>query len=266
LQGSAIEKGIDLIGDGAIPRWVDPTVYSEIVAAEGNRIAVVARDGPLDARVPHMKRWRMQDVVAHLGGVHRWATQIVSTCSWDGSGFHRGRDEGESLILWFEQGVADLVAALEAADPAAKCPNFSPGSPQVAGFWSRRQAHETTVHRWDAESASGAITPILPLVATDGIDELLHTFTRTRGHQVLDEVLELLTTDTGAAWTVTPAAKPGRVEVVRGKPIGAAATVSGPAEDLLLSLWHRLSIEEASLAITGRTEAAVGFVTGPVTS
>jgi uncharacterized protein (TIGR03083 family) len=136
----------------------------------------------------------------------------------------------------------------------------------VAGFWSRRQAHETTVHRWDAESASGAITPILALVATDGIDELLHTFTRTRGHQVLDDVLELVATDTGAAWTVAPAAKPGRVEVVRGKPVGSAATVSGPAEDLLLALWHRLSIEEASLAITGRTEAAVGFVTGPVTS
>ena len=250
----------------AIPGWVDPGTYSAIVAAEGGRIAAVAREGPLDAKVPHMKRWRMQDVVAHLGGVHRWATQIVSTCSWDGSGFHRGRDEGETLIRWFEQGVEDLTAALEAADPTAKCPNFSPGSPQIAGFWRRRQAHETTIHRWDAESASGSVSPILPLVATDGIDELLHTFTRTRGHQVLDDVLELLTTDTGAAWTVTPAANPGRVEVVRGKPVGAAATVSGPAEDLVLALWHRLPIEETALSVTGQTDTGLDFVTGPVTS
>ena len=104
----------------------------------------------------------------------------------------------------------------------------------------------------------------LPLVATDGIDELLHTFTRTRGHQVLDDVLELLTIDTGGV-DLTPAAKPGRVEVVRGRPVGAAA-ISGPAEDLLLALWHRLTVEEATLAITGRTEEAVGFITGPVTS
>ena len=254
-----------MIGDGH-PHWVDPTVYSEIVAAEGDRIAVVARDGPLDARVPHMKRWRMQDVVAHLGGVHRWATQIVSTCSWDGSGFHCGRDEGESLIVWFEQGVADLVAALEAADPRRSAPTSRRGAHRWpdSGRGARLTKPPST-----AGTPSRPVAPSLrslPLVATDGIDELLHTFTRTRGHQVLDDVLELLTIDTGAAWTLTPTAKPGRVEVVRGRPVGATATVSGPAEDLLLALWHRLTVEEATLAITGRTEEAVGFITGPVTS
>ena len=208
----------------------------------------------------------MQDVVAHLGGVHRWATQIVSTCSWDGSGFHCGRDEGESLIVWFEQGVADLVAALEAADPAARCPNFSPGSPQVAGFWRRRQAHETTVHRWDTESASGSITPIAPPRRHRRDRRTaphLHPHPRPSGARRRVGVVDHRHR---AAWTLTPTAKPGRVEVVRGKPVGATATVSGPAEDLLLALWHRLTVEEATLAITGRTEEAVGFITGPVTS
>ena len=40
------------------------------------------------------------------------------------------------------------------------------------GFWSRRQAHELAVHRWDAQLAAGAPQPIDRALAADGIQEL----------------------------------------------------------------------------------------------
>ena len=44
---------------------------------------------------------------------------------------------------------------------------------QTVGFWLRRMAHETSIHRRDVESAVGAETPVAPDLAVDGIDEVL---------------------------------------------------------------------------------------------
>lgn len=243
---------------------VDPTTYTDTIAAEGARISAIARGAPLDARVPHLRRWRLADVVGHLGGVHRWAAEVVERRSMS-VGRRRGREEGDALIDWFDDGVAHLVATLEADEPDAPCPNFSPGSENTVLFWARRQAHETTMHRWDAESSVGRITPFSPAFATDGIDELFATFTRSRGRQVLTEPIALVTTDTGAEWVVSPAVKGGRIDVARprSRPHGLT-TIEGTAEALELALWHRLSFDEARLTITGRRDAAEAFVAGPV--
>jgi hypothetical protein len=44
---------------------------------------------------------------------------------------------------------------------------------QTVGFWARRMALETVVHRVDAEQARGAVAPVDAALATDGIDEIL---------------------------------------------------------------------------------------------
>lgn len=239
--------------------------YVEVVAEQGARVAAVARVGPLGGRVPHMRRWTLTDVVAHLGGVHRWAAEIVSTRAWSGSGHRRGRARGNTLIDWFEVGLAQLVAVLAAADYTEPCPNFSPGSPNVVGFWARRQAHETTVHRWDAESAAGQLTPIEPELAADGVDEMLSVFRRTRGGQFIDAPLGLVTTDSGGSWRVQPAAKPGRVEIVTGAGAldGVATTVAASAEALLLAVWGRRDLDDGGFHVTGRAELARAFLPGP---
>jgi hypothetical protein len=71
---------------------VDPTTYLDTIAIEAARVVEVARIGPMDARVPHMRRWRLSDVVAHLGGVHRWAGEVVEQRSMS-AGRRRGREE-----------------------------------------------------------------------------------------------------------------------------------------------------------------------------
>ncbi len=245
------------------PFPIEPMFFVDALAEQGARVAGVARAGPPRSRVPHMRRWTLSDVVAHLGGVHRWAAGIVAERVMD-TGHRRGRATGEALAEWFDEGLAKLVAVLSAADFAGPCPNFSPGSPKTVGFWARRQAHETTVHRWDAEAAAGCASPIEATLATDGIDEVLTVFRRTRGGQHLDAPLLLQTTDTGASWRVTPAAKPGRVDV---GPVGGAtsdaAAVAAPAQDLLLALWGRCSPDGSAFQVTGRTELARAFMPGP---
>jgi uncharacterized protein (TIGR03083 family) len=245
---------------------VDRSSHAGTVASEGARVSEVAHIGPMDARVPHMRRWKLTDVVAHLGGVHRWAAEIVSTRSMS-VGRRRGRERGDALIAWFDEGVERLASVLAEADLDEPCPNFSPGSPNTIAFWARRQAHETTMHRWDAESAVGQITAIEPMFATDGIDELFDTFTRTRGRQVLAGPIVFACADTGATWTMFPAEKRGRIDFERDtvKRVGASvATVSGSAENLLLALWHRRTIAEADLTLTGPTAVAEAFIAGPV--
>lgn len=253
----------------ASPEFLDRSLYVGIIGTEGARVSEVARLGPLDGRVPHMRKWRMSDVVAHLGGVHRWAAEIVTTRSHLSVKRRQGQEQGDALIAWFDEGVAHLTSVLAAADPDGRCPNFSPGTVETNAFWARRQAHETTMHRWDTESAADKTTPIDATLATDGIDELLDVFTRTRGKQVLADPVAIRCIDTGATWTVFPADKPGRVDFLRGKGTAArqpVATIAGTAEQLLLALWHRRPLDEADLRLTGRAAVAREFVAGPVSA
>jgi hypothetical protein len=43
---------------------------------------------------------------------------------------------------------------------------------QTVGFWARRMALKTVVHRVDAEQARGAVAPVDAALGTDGIDEI----------------------------------------------------------------------------------------------
>jgi len=63
-----------------------------------------------------------------------------------------------------------LVATLLAADPMMKC---GVGRDQHVRFWSRRQLHETLVHRMDLEFAAEVIPQAEPAIAIDAIDEFL---------------------------------------------------------------------------------------------
>jgi uncharacterized protein (TIGR03083 family) len=85
------------------------------------------------------------------------------------------RPEGhDALLAAYDEAHAAFVAALEAADPGEPAWTWS-GDPadHTVGFTYRRQAHEALIHRVDAELAAGALTPLDPALATDGVDEVL---------------------------------------------------------------------------------------------
>ena len=229
------------------------------IEESATRLSELSRANDLATPVPGLGRWRIRDVVAHLGGVHRWATRIIGTRSMDGPGFTKSKLTGIELCEWFDDGADRLLDALGSNPPAASCPNFNPGSPSTVEWWARRQLHETTVHRWDVERAVDDLTPIEPKVAADGVDEYLDVFVRTRGKQTLIAPLTLTSTEPARSWSLTPSDRPGRVDTAAGPSPDAAGEITGSAEDLLLVLWGRRPLAETGLTVHGRPEVAASL-------
>jgi len=235
---------------------IEPT---QQIAAAGSRISELIRRSDLTTPAVRLGRWRVRDVVAHLGGVHRWATRIVVNRSMDGPGFTKSKLDGVELCDWFDEGVAELVAAFETNDPDGPCPNFNPGSAKTVSWWERRQMHETIVHRWDVENALECTTPIAADVSVDCIDEYLDVFVRTRGKQTLTAPLVISVTEPPRSWTLVPADRPGRLDIFAGNSGRSTTAMSGDAEALLLSLWRRQTLEEADLQIDGDPAVALSL-------
>ena len=210
---------------------------------EGELFVEAATAAGLDAPVPTCPGWQVRDLVQHLGGVHRWTTSYILTGNPNPS--HERGDaqyfaaigDGD-LFRAYRSAHAVLVEALVAAPPDLACWAFLP-APSPLAFWTRRQAHETTIHRVDAEIAAGSPSACQAGFSADGIDELLNGFfSRARGRLVCNPAVALAvrTTDTGDAWTIR--IEPERRLVTPGAG-DADCTVSGTAADLYLLLWNR---------------------------
>ncbi|WP_217178308.1 maleylpyruvate isomerase family mycothiol-dependent enzyme [Streptomyces sp. AC495_CC817] len=241
---------------------------------EGRLLATAARKAGADAEVPTCPSWRVRDLVRHTGAVHRWATAFVA----EGHPTPRplpdgpGELDGDALLTWFEEGHRRLLDTLRAAPADLDCWSFLP-APSPPAFWARRQAHETAVHRADAESALGdaprahlaeavldptanptdappaAMAPTLTTdfavdFAVDGIDELLlgfHARPKSRVRTEAPRVLRVRATDTDALWTVRLSSEPPAAERVDVSHAPYAdCEITGPASRLYLALWNRL--------------------------
>ena len=80
---------------------------------------------------------------------------------------------GRDALEWYDEARAAIVDALEAAGTGLETWTFNPDD-KTSGFWYRRMALESVVHRIDVEQAHDVVTPIDPELALDGIDELLY--------------------------------------------------------------------------------------------
>ncbi len=234
------------------------TEHIQALEEAGLGLADAAAEAGPDAEVPTCPGWRVRDLLRHTAMVHRWATTFVAEGR---TAFHPGEGEttldGEELLAYFREGHARLVAALRAAPEDLECWTFLP-APSPAAFWARRQAHETTVHRADVESAlASGPGPVDPAVAADGIDELFgafHARDRSRVRTPGPRTLRVRATDTGDAWTVrlSPTDPPRTERGDRGADGPADTELSGPADRLYLTLWNRLPA--GTVTLTGDEE------------
>jgi len=148
--------------------------YAELTAAvrgEGEAIVAAARMG-LDVAVPTCGDWQMPDLLRHVAAVyHRAATAVdqraTQPVEWQAPG-----DDGADPIAVLADALDELVHALSGADADTAVWNWS-GRDQNASFWARRMAHESAVHRFDAQRAHGMAQPIDADLAHDGLDELV---------------------------------------------------------------------------------------------
>jgi uncharacterized protein (TIGR03083 family) len=203
-----------------------------------------ARSAGLDARVPSCPEWDVHELVLHSGTTHRWATTLVSTRATGYAAADLGQlpVAREGIFDWFDEGAARLVDVLGSTDPEASV--WSWASDQRARFWSRRMAHETAVHGWDASLAAGAARAIAADIAVDGIDEQLENvpFMLKFRPEIASlkgsgETIHLHASDTEGEWLIR--LTPDGIENSRGHAKGDVAA-RGSASDLFLFLVGRV--------------------------
>ena len=215
--------------------------YLGHLTADVQRFAAAVRRGPLDAPISGCPDWDLRQLTTHMGVIHRWARHCAANAAPPESRDQFQPDpelDAQALADWLVSGGEALVDVLRTIDLDA--PTWHPFLvPKLGRVWPRRQAHETAIHRWDAEHATGTPTPIDPELASDGIDEYLDLVMRRNVERESVTLpagsLHLHCTDAHGEWLVSI---DGGFELERAHAKGAAA-LRGPAEALLLRLWNR---------------------------
>jgi uncharacterized protein (TIGR03083 family) len=165
---------------------MDINEHIDALRHHGRLLADAAGRAGLDAAIPPCPAWQVKDLLRHTGYIHRWAARHITECPdavLDGPAEEdilRGGAADPDLLDWFRAGHAALVETLSTADPGLVCATFM-DAPSSLAFWARRQAHETAIHRADADSASGIRPEYDPEFAADGIDELITGFGQYAG-------------------------------------------------------------------------------------
>jgi uncharacterized protein (TIGR03083 family) len=242
---------------------MDSSRYLGCLDADVARLRAVAA-GSLSATVPSCPGWTVADLVRHVSTVflHKAAAmrEGVQPDPWPPEGL-----EGEQPLALLDRAYAELTGQFGARKPAD--PAWTWYEPdQSVGFWIRRMAQETVIHRIDAELAAGQpVAPVPADLAIDGIDELLTMFVAYNVARWAEDYAGilgespvrtyLLRTD-GAAWQARTG--PGVAFAVRdGAGDGIAdVTVSGPPDAMLRWVWNREDQGGAGrVTVTGPPEA-----------
>lgn len=216
-----------------------------VLGEQAEALAAAARGARLEAVVPGCPGLMLGETARHVGSqyrmVWRWLREGRRPAEWQ-----RDPAAGQDLADYVRSGVAPLIAELAAHDPAQECQTWW-DEERTFGFWRRRMAHETTVHRYDIQGAAGMVPDDVPDdVALDGIDEVL-TLWFTHRLDVLnvrgtrDQVVSVQAG--GLEWLAR--AGTDRTSVHRpGDPPDTTtaivnATISGSPTQVYLWLWGR---------------------------
>jgi uncharacterized protein (TIGR03083 family) len=215
--------------------------YAELVAAirsEGETIVSASRPG-VDAAVPTCPGWTVADLCLHVGRVYAYVAHIVAERLTSASDVRPDPADDADPVEWIESSLDDVVTALSGCDPDTPMWNWS-AEPHVAAFWARRMAHESAVHRFDAQRAHGIAQPVGAELAADGLDELvdvlLPRIVERNGLTLAARTYVLESIEDGA-WRI----QTGSDGVARaGLDVPADVTARGTTSALLLAAYNRV--------------------------
>ncbi|MFE7794233.1 maleylpyruvate isomerase family mycothiol-dependent enzyme [Streptomyces sp. NPDC057460] len=238
--------------------------YCEEILRQTDGLRAVINGADLDAKVPTCPEWTLRDLAVHVGGAHRWVNEIVRTRAAEAvpdervPQFTPDGDDPAVLDAWLADGAEKTVAALREA--GAGRPVWAWGWDRSAGFWARRMAHETVVHRADAAVTVNADYEVAPELAADTIDEWLEivAFAQSEGDREAVELrgagrsLHLHATDTpGAEWLIEFGDDGFTWRRAHEK---ATVAVRGPLTDLMLVFNRRLGVDSGRVEVLGERE------------
>ena len=241
---------------------------AEIEASTATMAGLAGHDD-LTRRVPTCPDWTLRELAIHVGRAHRWATAIVGTRSAEFIPFRsvpdgKFPDGAAERAAWLTDGAARLIGTVQAAggDLVWAFDEMLPAS-----FWARRMAHETAVHRADAQITAGREPQFDADLAADAIDEWLGFMSGigasdSRVDALPDgAVLHVHVTDDGVdgEWLVRREANSVSVESGHGK---GDVVVRGPAGRVLLVLLRRVQPDDPQVEVLGDAALLTGWLAG----
>lgn len=239
--------------------------FLECLEADYTRLREVV---DLSAPVPSCPGWTGDDLVRHVAEVYLHKTETMRQGAWP-------RPWPPSLpedsLAALDDAYGQLVGELSARKPSDTALTWY-GPDQTVGFWLRRMAQETVIHRLDAELTAGvAHAPVPSDLADDGVDELLECFLAYASEEDPEEMGALLADCDGrtvqisteeGGWQVQLG--PDVVTVERGH-FDAEAMVAGEAGAVLRWVWRRTGDEDVQLGgnrwVIGKLRALLGVTT-----
>jgi uncharacterized protein (TIGR03083 family) len=234
--------------------------FLECLDSDFDRLRAVA-PADLDAAVPTCPGWTVADLTHHVGEVYLHKTAAmrdgVEPEQWPPK--ELADEEPMALLERAYTGLCQEFARRKPADPAGTW--YAPD--QSVGFWIRRMAQETVIHRIDAELGVGQpVAPVPADLAIDGIDELLKVFVAYSVERWGSYFTDILGASPGRSYTLRT---DGRAWQVRTGPAtftvldadtADEVTISGPPTDLLRWVWNREPIGTPSgVTIAGDPQA-----------
>ena len=240
---------------------MDFSQFLDCLAVDFARLRSVAPVAPA-AAVPSCPGWTVADLTRHVGVVYLHKTVAMREGAEPDPWPPKEVADEEPLALLDRAyaGLREEFAARKPEDPTGTW--YAPD--QTVGFWGRRMAQETVIHRIDAELGTGqSVAPVPADLAVDGIDELLKVFVAYSVAEWGPYFTDILAGSpgrtyairtNGAAWRVRTG--PGLFAVDDGDDGAADVIVSGPPTAVLRWAWNREGADEPSaVTIEGSAEA-----------
>ncbi len=230
--------------------------YIAAIRSESARFHELITGTAMDAPVPSCPDWTVADLAWHLTEVqHFWISIVDGLLTVPDTAVDMDRPADAELPALFGEQSARLVAVLERRHPDDECWSWHDAGHSV-GWVRRRQAQEALIHRVDAELAAGTEFDADPVLAADGVDEILRYMLdldnlpewATYDRDGSTAVIEL--TDVDGSWAIDFGQMRGTspdggksydlpaVQLI-GAPDHPTATLRGAAVDVDLWLWGR---------------------------
>ena len=247
---------------------VDDSRFRTCLAEDYARLHAAAADA-LDARVPSCPDWTGADLAHHVAEVYLHKTETMRQGRWPAP--WPPDLSGEPPLDALARAYGELTEELTTRDPAEPALTWFPAE-QTVGFWLRRMAQETVIHRVDAELAADLDhAPIPADLAEDGIDEVLTRFLAFASVEYAEELADQVAACDGAtvridteaaSWLV--ALGPDAIIVEPGHADTDAVIRADPGTALRW-LWRRTGDEsvtvEGNHTVVDRLRALLGATT-----
>lgn len=229
-------------------------MYLDAIRRDADLMSAAVRTGTVEAAVAACPGWDVRKVIEHTGFIHRWATHAIRTGAAPERGDVTPAGDDENLAVWIVEGAAALIESLTDVDLDGDTWHPFPFDKKM-WVWGRRMAIETTLHRWDAQTACGFEAVLDAELASRGI----HEFFELGMPRILEKVdgvppsqsLHVHCTDVDGEWLVWGDGDQYRMLPVHDK---GDAAMRSTAQNLLLVLMGRL--DRGDIDIVGDASAA----------